>query len=342
MNAMPALSAVFALAGAFAAVPRRALPPAPAVRVLTVLAALALVPTLDEFAAWPVAAVVVGAAVFATPLPCLLGAAAAATAALAAPPSGANVPLSQITAAASLAAGAASLDTETGARLRTAMDPGWLAVVAGLGLGLALALLGGGQVLAWRVALVAGAERVTLPGAGLVAGITLLVTLAGSLALAANLMTPAVPSVPLRRFGERLLVLAGGLAILSAGYILYRGSRVPEMLAASAPGLSAVLLGTGALLVGLVVLIARPVSGEPLPWLARAALEARISAGLAVAAAATAGWEGYARGGSYASPTTAAAAAGALLALAVLEPTRLSLLRKSLLVVALVFVLAAP
>lgn len=339
MNPLPAVAALLALAAAFAAVPRRAMAPAPVVRVLAVLAALVMVPTLEEPASWPAAALVAGAAVFATPLPCLFGAAAAALSALAAPAPLAHVPFAPILAALALAAVTASADTETGARLRSGLDPGWPSVVAGLGLCLALALAGEGQVLGWRVVLGAADQRVTLPGAGLLAGLTLLVTLAGSLGLAAHLLTPGVPSEPARRFSRRLLVLGGGLAILSVGYVLYRGAPSSEILPAAAPGWAAALLGTGALVASLAILIGDPVSGELQPWLGRATLEARIGAALAVAAAASAGVESWLRTASYATPATAAAASAALLALAVLEPMRLSLLRKGLLVVALVFVL---
>jgi hypothetical protein len=89
----------------------------------------------------------------------------------------------------------------------------------------------------------------------------------------------------------------------------------------------------------LAILIGDPVRAEPQPWLGRANLEARIGAGLAVAAAAAAGVESWLRTATYATPATAAAASAALLALAVVEPTRWGLLRKGLLIVALVFVL---
>jgi len=339
VNPLPATAALLALAAAFVGVPRRAMAPSPVGRVLAVLAALVTVPTLEEAAAWPAAALVTGAAVFATPLPCLFGAAAAALSALAAPVPVSHVPFAPILAALSLAAITASVDTETGARLRSGLDSGWPSVIGGLGLCLALALSGDGQVLGWRVALRSSEKLVTLPGAGLVAGLTLLVTLAGSLGLAAHLLTPAVPSGLVRRFAGRLLVLGGGLAILSAGYVLYRGASFPEMLPAAAPGWAAVLLGTGALVASLAILIGDPVRAEPQPWLGRASLEARIGAGLAVAAAAAAGVESWLGAATYATPATAAAASAALLALAVVEATKWSLLRKGLLIVALVFVL---
>ena len=54
-----------------------------------------------------------------------------------------------------------------------------------------------------------------------------------------------------------------------------------------------------------------------------------------------AGLESWFRLGSYATPFTAAAASAALLALAVLEPTKLGLLKKALWLVALAFVVTA-
>jgi hypothetical protein len=334
-----AVCALLALAAALFAVPRPGLAPRLVTRILAILAAVAFVPALDEPAAWPAAALLVGAAVFSTPLACLLGAAGAAMAALGFPASSAPLSYSAILAALSLAAGASSMDTETGARLRTGSDPAWPAVVAGLGLCLALALQGESQVLAWRVLLASQEQRVILPGAGLVAGLTLLVALAGALALATHLLTPAVPSEPVRRLGQRLLVLGCGLAVTSLGYVLYRGTQVEEALPAGALGLGAVFLGTGALLCGVFrLLLGRPAPGDVGPWLERAVLEARIAAGLAVGAALAAGGEGWLHGASYATPAAAAAASAALLALATLEPTRLSLLRKALMLAALAFV----
>jgi hypothetical protein len=285
-----------------------------------------MVPTLDEASAWPAAMVVAGAAVFATPLPCLLGASAAAMAALAGPGLEMEAPLAKTLAGMSLAAGAASLDSEAAARLRSGLDPAWPAAVAGLGFCLGLAALGGGQGL-------------TLRGADLVAGTTLLVTLAGALALLAHLLTPAVPSAPVRRSGQKLVVLGGGLAVVTVGYALHRGQQAPERLAAGASDLAGVLLGAGALVGSLVVLLGGPAAGEPAPLLRRSATEARLGAALAMAAAGAAGLEAFYRGGSYTAPLTAAAAAAALLGLAVLEPTRLSLTRKALLMLALAFMM---
>jgi hypothetical protein len=309
-------------------------------RILSAFSAVAMVPSLEEPSSWPAVALVAGAAVFATPLPCLLGAAAAAMTAFAAaaprPEVGAPV-----LAAMACAAVAASLGSEGAAWLRSGADRAWPAAGAGFALSLVAALQGNGQSLAWRFSLGGAEGPVPIPGAGVLVGLALVLTLAGSLALTAHLLTPETPSAPVRRLGQGALVLGAGLGLLATGFVLFRGSRSPEALGASAGGVVALSLATFTLIAALVVLIGPFSGGEADPLVHRAALEARIGGFLAVAAAAVAGLSGWLRVGSYASPTTAAAASAALLALSVLEPAKLSLPRKALGLLALAFVVAA-
>jgi hypothetical protein len=311
------------------------------VRILAVLAALAMVPSLEEPSWWPAVALVAGAAVFATPWPCLLAAAAAARVALGSPlmqPEAIGAP---VLAALALAAGSASLGSEAAAWLRSGADRAWPAAWSGFALCLAAALQGQGQALSFRFSLGAAEARAAIPGAGLLVGLAMLVTLAGALALAAHLLTPDVPSAPVRRFGQGALVLGAALAVLAAGFVLFQGFRTPDALGASAGGIVALMLAAAALVAALVALLCPASSGEAQPWSRQAALEARIGCALAVAAAAVAGLEGWLRLGSYATPLTASAASAAFLALAVLEPTKLGLPRKALWLLALAFVVAA-
>jgi hypothetical protein len=274
----------------------------------------------EEAAALPAAALVTGAAAR-DAAPCLFGAAAAPFPLAAC----AGVPRAFRLIRPPCRWPPSPPDTETGARLRSGLDSGWPSVIGGLGLCLALALSGDGQVLGWRVALRSSDQLVTLPGAGLVAGLTLLVTLAGSLGLAAHLLTPAVPSGPVRRFAGRLLVLGGGLAILCAGAC---STAAPRRRCLRPLGGHSFCTSAQrrSHLIGDPVRGMQP--GRPSRSAGGAGLRCRGRRETNVARAAT-----------YATPATAAAASAALLALAVVEATRLRLLRKGLLIVALVFVL---
>jgi hypothetical protein len=311
------------------------------VRILAVVAALAMVPSLEEPSWWPAVAVVAGAGAFAMPWPCLLAAAAAARVALGSPlvqPEAVGAP---VLAALALAAGAASLGSEGAAWLRSGADRAWPAAWAGFALCLAAVLQDQGQVLAFRFSLGAAEAQAAIPGAGLLLGLALVVTLAGALALTAHLLTGDVPSAPVRRFGQGALVLGAALAVLALGFVLFRGFRTPDALSASALGIVAFSLAAVGLVAALVVLMSPASSEEPQPSSRQADFEARVGCALTVAAAAAAGFESWLRLGSYATPLTAAAASAALLALAVLEPTKLGLPRKALWLCALAFVVAA-
>lgn len=341
MSALPMFAAVAALAAAFVGLVRPEVAPGKIARILAVLAALATVPSLEEPAAWPWVALVAGAAVFATPLPCLLAAAAAAHLAFGLPASPATALGAPVLAALALAMGAASLASEGGAWLRSGGDLGWPAAWAGLGFCGVAALQGQREILAWRFSLGGAEAALSIPGAGLLFGLAVVVTLAGSLALAAHLLTPHTPSAPVRRLGQRALVLGAGLAILAVGFALVRGYQAPEALGTGGLGLVGLMLATAGQVAALVVLLGAPPTGEPEPLRQEAGLEAQIGCVLAVAAAAMAGFESWLRLGSYASPLTAASASAALLGLAALEPTKLGLPRKALWLVALAFVVAA-
>jgi hypothetical protein len=341
LSILPGFAAVACLVAAFIALLRPDDGSARRERILAVIAAVAMVPSLEEPSSWPFVALVVGAAVFATPLPCLLGAAAAAMAALAAPAPESQAIGAPVLAALALAAGAASLGSEGAARLRSGADRAWPAVWAGIAFCIALAIRGAGQGLAGRFTLGAPEARAVIPGAGVLVGLALVATLAGSLALLTHLLTPKTPSEPVRRFGQGALVLGAGLGVLAVGFVGFRGSRFPEALATGAAGLAGLMLAVAGLVAALFVLIGPPPSGEAARWARQAGLEATIGSGLSVGAAGAAGLEGWLRLGTYATPLTAAAASAALLALAVREPTKLGLAKKALWLLALAFVVAA-
>jgi hypothetical protein len=246
-----------------------------------------------------------------------------------------------VLAAMAFAAAAASLGSEGSAWLRSGADRAWPAVFAGFTVCAAIAIPAKGESLTWRLSVGVAEARVAIPGAGVLVGLALVVNLAGSLALAAHLLTPRTPSAPVRRFGQGALVLGAALSTLAAGFALFRGSRFPDALTASASSLVGLTLATALLVGALVVLMGPASSGDAQPSARQAALEARIGCCLAVAAAGAAGLESWLRHGSYATPFTATAASAALLALAVQEPTRLGLARKALWLVALAFVVAA-
>jgi len=338
LSVLPVLAATFALAAAFVGLVRAVNASRTPERLLSVLAALLLVPSLEEPAAWSLWAVVAGAAVFATPLPCLLGAGAAvlvASGLSASHPAALGAP---VLAGLALAVSAAALGTEGRRWLRSGGDHAWPAAVAGFGFCGVAALQGGQEILAWRFSLGPQEAAVLIPGAGLLFGLALLVILAGSIALAAHLLTPNTSAAAVRRFGQRALILGASLAVLAVGFVIARGS---DALAGSGLGLVGLLLATAGLIAALLVLLGAPTTGETEALERRAAALAQITCALAVAAAGVAGLEGFLRLGSYASPLTAAAASSALLALAALEPTKLGLTRKALCLFALAFVVVA-
>jgi hypothetical protein len=338
---MAAFAAAASLAAAFVALARPEGVGPKIERILAVVAALALIPSLEDPASWPAVALLAGAAIFTAPLPCLSGAAAAALVALAGPAPLRTVPGAPVLAALAFAAGAASLGSEGRAWLRGGADRAWPSALAGLALSAAIALPSRHEALSLRFTLGSPERLVPIPGAGILLGLTLVVTLLGSLALSAHLLTPGTPSAPVRRIGQRALVLGAGLGILAAGFILARGLQAPEALSSSSLRLVGLLLATAGLAAALVVLIGPPPSDDAPPGGDQSALEGRIGVGLTVAAAGLLGFEAWSRGGSYATPQSAAAASAALLALAALEPTRLGLSRKVLWLVALAFVVAA-
>jgi hypothetical protein len=149
------------------------------------------------------------------------------------------------------------------------------------------------------------------------------------------------PAPRARLFGQRLLVLAAGLAGLGAAVVVAQGlSRSRPALAAGALDLAALLVSLGLLVLGVMRLLA-PVAPE-----AAAVRRARgermlgLAAALATVGAAAAGLEAWRAEGSYATPSVAEAVSAAVLGLVAVQPTRLPLLRAFLFFMGLVAMIA--
>jgi hypothetical protein len=306
-------------------------------RILAALGALALLPSISEAEAFPWAALAGAAAALGTPWPCLLAAAGAAFVLMRSATVTSPVALTLAGFAAAVAAGA--LGSATSARGTRGAGGVWPAAAGGAVLCLALAALDGGRVLLWGFGLGVGEPRFALPGAGLLLGLTLLTAWAGTLSLAAHVLAPSAGGA--RSAGQRLLVLAGGLAVLGLGLVLYRGLReAPLALSASATGVAGCLLAAGLLVWGLGVLLGSS-GGEERTSRdeAEAALQGRVAALLALLALGAAGGEAWLGQGRYATPLVAAAGAAVVLGLVALEPTRLGLLRRAAFLLSLLYLL---
>src|SRR5439155_4095465 len=191
----------------------------------------------------------------------------------------------------------------------------------------------------------AGGGRVELPGAALVLGLALLVSLAGSLSLAVHALSAATHGSLARRIGQRLLVLGAGLGGLGVAVVAGQGlGRSEPSLAAGALDLAAMFLAVGVFILALIRLLAAPFSPDGAFTVAVAESVSkrtlRLAAAAALLAAATAGFEGWRTEGTYATTTLAEAASAALLGLVAVQPTRLGLLRAALFVIGLLGLLA--
>jgi hypothetical protein len=335
MNLFPALAALFLGGAAFSG--RGTGASLGVTRVLAGLGALALLPGLAEPASWAGAALVAGAAALATPLPCLLAAGGAAHLYLR-PPVTADPSAALALAGLAAALAAGSLSAQARERLSGGADAAWAAAAGGAALCLSIATLDRGRVLRWAFGLGSGPTRLELPGAGMLLGLTLLSSWAGTAALVAHLLAPSVAGA--RTVGQRLLILAGGLAALSLGFILFQGlGRGPSALAESSTGVVGCLLAAGLLVLGLKALLEGRGAVDPSPPGPSAGLAGRLATLLALLAVGAAGGEGWLRQGTYATPFVSAAVAAGLLGVAALEPARLVLTRRVAFLAGLVFLL---
>jgi hypothetical protein len=314
--------------------------------VLAVAAGILLLAASARPAARPAAVLALAAAaVVPRGLPCVLAAAAAVVAALRpAPTPTAGFAVWPLVASLALALAASALqeaaqESRSAERLATA----WTAALGGATVVLCLILVDGGHILRWRFGLGAGAARIELPGAALVLGLALLVTLAGSLSMVVHLLAPSPHRFQAELIGQRLLVLGAGLAGLGVAVVFFEGlHRGERALAAGALDLAAMGLAVGVLLLALIRRLAAPV----VPGDAVGGAESlrdhrlRLAAAAGLLAAATAGFEGWRSEGTYATAALAETAAAALLGLVAVQPTRLALARTALFALGLVALLA--
>lgn len=317
-------------------------------RGLATVAGILLLFAVARPAARPAAVLAFAAAVVASRgLPCLLAAAAAVVAAVRpAPAAGPGFAAWPLVAALALAL-AASAFQEAAEEPRSAQNRGaaWEAAVGGGIFVLSLMIVDGGRILRWHYGLGAGATRVELPGAALVLGLALLVSLAGSLSMAVHALSAATHVSRARRIGQRLLLLGAGLGGLGVAVVAGQGlGRSEQSLASGALDLAAMFLAVGVLVLALVRLLAVPAAPDG-AFAGAIAESARkrtlhLAAVAALLAAATAGFEGWRTEGTYVTTTVAEAASAALLGVVAVQPTRLGLLRAALFVIGLLGLLA--
>jgi hypothetical protein len=194
-----------------------------------------------------------------------------------------------------------------------------------------LLLAGRGAVLAWSFVVPGEAGPVSLPGVGVLFGVSLLAALAGTLLLVAGRLSGDVAAV--RSVGRGALWIAVGAAVGALVLAVVRVAGLPEVGAAALP------LGGLAVALALVVvslLAPKPGVAELLAWVSPLALPLAVLA--AVANTIVAAVSGVLRDGTYATSSSAAYASAALLGLAALEPTRAAGLRR----LAFVLFLLAP
>jgi len=299
-------------------------------------------------AAAPAAVLALGAAAVAPrTLTGLMAASAAVIAALRPAPEPSPEGLEVWTLVAALALGLAASAFEAAAEataLSSRIRAGWTAAVAGLVWVATLIAVDGGRILRWRYGMGAGERRLELPGAALVLGLALLVTLAGSLVTAAHGLARAPEGYRAGRIGQSLLVLGAGLGALGVAVAAGQAfSRSPEGLAAGARDLAAMLLAVGVLVWALVRLIVATGTGTgtvSVDAVLRSDRILRLAAAAAMLAAATAGAEGWRADGTYATAMMAGSASAALLGLVAVQPTRLGLARTALFVLGLLAALS--
>jgi hypothetical protein len=315
-------------------------------RGLAAAAGVLLLLAVARPAARPAAVLAFAAAVVAPRgLPFLMAAAAAVVAAVRpAPPAGPGFAAWPLVAALALALAASALEAaaEESRRGRT-LAAAWEAALGGGILVLSLMIVDGGRILRWRYGLGAGGARVELPGAALVLGLALLVSLAGSLSMAVHLLSAATHRSAAGLFGHRLLVLGAGLGGLGVAVAAGQGlRRSEESLAAGALELGAMFLAVGVLILALIRLLAVPAAPEGAVAGAEpgSGRTLHLAAAAALLAAATAGFEGWRIEGTYATTIMAETASAALLGLVAVQPTRLGLSRAALFVIGLLALLA--
>lgn len=299
-----------------------------AVRIVAGLGALALLPVLADAGGRGLAILGLIAALRPGAVSCLAASASALVLSLRPAPAQAETAMALMLAGAATGVAVAALDSSIVARLARGGDPSFVAAAFGAALCGVLVAVDHGRVLRWSYALDGEGPRLELPGAGLLLGLTLLVSLAGTLLVAARALAGTQRLAAAA--GRRLLLLACGLAALGAGLILFEGlARSEAALAASAGEVAALGLATGGLIFGVLVMLGERPAREFARIALRAESETYVAAVLALLVLGAAGLEGWLRAGSYGTPEVARASAAALLGLGAAQPTGLGVLRRA-------------
>ncbi|MCG6922432.1 MAG: hypothetical protein LJF15_15320 [Acidobacteria bacterium] len=336
--AIVALAAIGALAFLLAAlVPLRKPKLRTTGRVLAVLGALALLPSVGSSGAWPFVLLAAGAAALATPLPLVLAAAGAVMVALQPETS---APIAAAVAGLAVAAAADGLVSWLRARRAQGADALGPALVAGALLVLVLVRVDHGAVLSWTFGVAGETGRVVLRGVGVALGVTLVAALGGVLLLTTARLAPEASGA--RPVAVGALSAAVLAAVLGAGLTVARLTELPAGVGESGARSLVVLVAAVGTLAASLLDATGPATPGPVAPLRRTARVTGLAAALALGVAVAAGVESWWREATYATPLTTAAAAAALLGLAVLEPeARLAGTRRVLFLAALLFLLVA-
>ena len=282
------------------------------------------------------------------PLALALAAGAAVMAGLV-PPSGlASIALVLGGVAAAMAAHA--LGRLLSAYLAKDRDVAWPASAAGAAATGAFVALDGGRALRWGYGVVSGPARIEAPDAGLVLGLALLASLAGTLLLGADALAvpasaggPETTASPLARMlGRRALLLAAGLSLIGAG-LVFRVSAGGDLIPLDAArDLGALMAAAGLLACAVPPLLAERASGDAVDEDQAGNVISRLVVVVALVAVLAAAAEGWLRTGTYLAPLTARLLAAALVAFAASETTHLRAVARLLALAGLLVAILKP
>jgi hypothetical protein len=233
-------------------------------------------------------------------------------------------------AGAAAAMGAHALGRSLSAYLAQGRDAAWPSSAAGAtACGLVIAL-DGGWALRWGYGIVSGSDRLDVPDAGLVLGLTLLASLGGALLLGADALavadapagSSAAASPLARSLGRRALLLAAGLSLIAAGLVFRAPGWVVAFPVATTKHLGALVVAVGLLSCAVPPLLAECTRGDALDDDQAATVLSRLVVVVALAAVFAAAAEGWLRAGTYLTPLTQRLLAAALIAFAASETAR--------------------
>jgi len=214
----------------------------------------------------------------------------------------------------------------------------------------AFVALDGGRALRWGYGVVSGPSRIEAPDAGLVLGVALLASLAGTLLLGADALAvpasaggPQTTASPLARMlGRRALLLAAGLSLIGAG-LVFRVSAGGDLIPLDAArDLGALMAAAGLLACAVPPLLAERASGDAVDEDQAGNVISRLVVVVALVAVVAAAAEGWLRTGTYLTPLTARLLAAALVAFAASETTHLRGVARVLALAGLVLAILKP